>query len=116
MSTPATKDAAARRLIDWHFQVEPYLSEVYRILVDNEDSEKEPIRLLEINSATVPTGTVETFVFAPSDEIPFAVAIAEITPEELQDLLERPETLPNGWDLTKAQRFERPHSIDAHTA
>lgn len=108
MSVTPTKDDAARRLIDWHFQVEPYLSEVYRILIDDEDSEEEPIRLLEVNSATVPTGTVETYVFAPSDEIPFKVAIAEITPEELQDLLDRPETLPNGWDLTKAQRFDRP--------
>ena len=110
MSTPATKDAAAQRLIEWHFRVEPYLSEVYRILMDDEDSEDEPIRLLEVNSATVPTGTVETFVFAPSKNIPFKVAIAEITPEEFQDLLDRPETLPNGWDLTKAQRFERPKS------
>ena len=107
MDVTAAKDTAARRLIEWHFQVEPYLSEVYRILVDNEDSEEEPIRLLEVNSATVPTGTVETFVFAPSKDIPFAVAIAEITPEEFQDLLQKPETLPNGWDLTKAQRFER---------
>lgn len=107
MDVTTTKDDAAQRLIEWHFQVEPYMQEVYRILMDNEDSEGEPIRLLEVNELTVPTGTVEIFVFAPSKEIPFKVAIAEITPEELQALRDRPETLPAGWDLSRAQRFER---------
>lgn len=104
------KDAAARRLIEWHFSVEPELREVYRILMDNEGSHEEPIRLLEVNAATVPTGNVEPFAFSPTREIPFRTIIAEITPEELDSFRAHPEALPNGWNLSRAERFVRPKS------
>ena len=107
-----TKDAAARRLIEWHFTVEPELREVYRILTENEGSQEEPIRLLEVNAATVPTGSVEPFAFSPTLEIPFRTVIAEITPEELKSLRSHPETLPEGWNLSRAERFvRRPGSL-----
>lgn len=102
------KDAAARRLIDWHFTVEPELREVYRIVVDDEESQEEPIRLLEVNAATVPTGSIEPFAFSPTQEIPFKTVIAEITPEELEWLQLNPGALPKGWDLSRAKRFVRP--------
>jgi len=105
-----TKDAAARRLIEWHFTVEPELREVYRIVMDNEASQEEPIRLLEVNAATVPTGSVEPFTFSATEEIPFRTVIAEITPEELEALRAHPETLPKGWNLSQAERFVRPES------
>jgi hypothetical protein len=108
MSAMHAKDAAARRLIEWHFTVEPELREVYRIVVDNEESLEEPIRLLEINAATVATGNIEPFTFSPTREIPFRTVIAEITPEELESLQSHPETLPDGWNLSRAQRFVRP--------
>lgn len=108
MSALHAKDAAARRLIQWHFRVEPELREVYRIVVDNEGSQEEPIRLLEVNAATVPTGSVEAFTFSPTEEIPFRTVIAEITPEELEVLLSNPEALPKGWSLSRAERFVRP--------
>lgn len=110
MSAMHAKDAAARRLIEWHFSVEPELREVYRILMDNEGSHEEPIRLLEVNAATVPTGSVEPFAFSPTREIPFRTVIAEITPEELDSLRAHPEALPRGWSLSRAERFVRPQS------
>jgi hypothetical protein len=102
------KDAAARRLIDWHFTVEPELREVYRIVVDDEGSQEEPIRLLEVNAATVATGSIEPFAFSPTREIPFKTVIAEVTPEELEWLRSNPGALPKGWDLSRAERFVRP--------
>jgi hypothetical protein len=110
MSAMHAKDAAARRLIEWHFTVEPELCEVYRILMENEGSREEPIRLLEVNAATVPTGSVEPFAFSPTQEIPFRTVIAEITPEELDSLRLHPETLPEGWSFSRAERFVRPNS------
>ena len=104
------KDVAARRLIQWHFTVEPELREVYRIVVDDEGSQEEPIRLLEVNSATVPTGSVEPFAFSPTEEIPFRTVIAEITPEELESVRSNPKALPEGWSLARAERFVRPKS------
>lgn len=108
MSATHPKDAAARKLIDWHFTVEPELREVYRIVMDNEEALEEPIRLLEVNAATVSTGSVEAFTFSPTREIPFRTVIAEITPEELETLRLNPETLPEDWNLSRAERFIRP--------
>jgi hypothetical protein len=110
MSPVQTKDDAARRLIQWHFTVEPELREVYRIVMDDEGSQEEPIRLLEVNAATVPTGSVEPFGFSPTEEIPFRTVIAEITPEELESVQLNPESLPQGWSLSRAERFVRPKS------
>jgi hypothetical protein len=107
MSIPAKEDAA-RRLIAWHFEVEPELREVYRMLSDDEDAQGEPIKLLEVNEATVATGGVEAFGFTPTKDIPFTTVIAEITPAELEALRTRPEALPKGWSLSRAQRFDRP--------
>ena len=76
--------------------------------MDNEGSQEEPIRLLEVNAATVPTGSVEPFTFSPTEEIPFRTVLAEITPEELELLRSNPEVLPRGWDLSRAERFVRP--------
>jgi len=108
MSAPQTKDAAARNLIQWHFTVEPELREVYRM--DDEGSLEEPIRLLEVNAASVPTGSIEPFGFSPTEEIPFRTVIAEITPEELETVRSHPEALPEGWSLSRAERFIRPQS------
>jgi len=94
-------------LIDWHFAVEPELREVYRIVTEGEDSQ-EPIRLLEVNAATIPTASLEPFAFSPTPEIPFMTVIAEVTPEELELLRAEPEALPKGWDLSRAERFIRP--------
>ena len=103
-----TKNDAARNLIDWHFKVEPDLRAVYRIVADNEDAEEEPIKLLEVNDATFPTGSVEPFGFGPTPEIPFRTVIAEVTSEEFEVLRGQPDALPEGWSLATASVFERP--------
>jgi hypothetical protein len=102
------KDDAAHRLIAWHFEVEPELREVYRILSEDEDAQGEPIKLLEVNEATVATGGFEAFGFRPTKDIPYLTLIAEITPAELEVLRGKPDALPKGWSLSRAQRFERP--------
>lgn len=105
-----TKDEAARELAHWHFGVEPDLRQVIRLVTDNEEDPGEPIKLLEVNAATVTTGSVEPFAFAPSESVPFPTVIAEVTPEDF-DKIERGELeLPRGWSLAKALRFKRPQA------
>lgn len=99
------KREAARRLISWHFEAEPELREVY--LVNFTDNPSTPIKLLEVNAATVSTGSVEAFGFAPTDEIPFSTLIAEITPDEFETFKQDLRKLPRGWALEGAERFER---------
>lgn len=102
------KDAVVAELIRWHFNIEPQLRQIVRILSENEDDPKEPIKLLEVNAATFPTGSVEPFGFAPSAEVPCFTTIAEITPEEF-DLVKQGEIdLPTGWSLARATPFLRP--------
>jgi hypothetical protein len=103
----STKDEAAKELADWHFGIEPELTRVIRFVADNEDAPGEPIKLLEVNAATVATGSVEPFAFAPSASVPFPTAIAEVTPEEFERIKRNELPLPRGWSLAKSQLFER---------
>ncbi len=105
-----SKDDVARELVDLHFRVEPALSRIYRIRSEREDDPREPIKLLEVNANTVPTGTVDTFAFAPTKDIPVPTVIAEVTPEEHQQLREGKLPLPRGWSLDGAETFERPQA------
>jgi hypothetical protein len=105
-----TKDEAVRELAQWHFGVEPDLTHVIRIVGDNEDAPDEPIKLLEVNAATVATGSVEPYAFAPSKSVPFPTVIAEVTPEEYERLQRGELKLPAGWSLVRVQRFERPQA------
>ena len=107
---PRTKDEAVRELAEWHFGVEPDLTRVIRIVAENEDEPNEPIKLLEVNAATVATGSVEPYAFAPSESVPFPTVIAEITPEEYERVQRDEIKLPKGWSLAKTQLFERPRA------
>lgn len=103
-----SKKEAAEKLIAWHFDVEPELLEVYRFVSDNEEAPEEPIKLLEINAATPPSGSVEVFSFAPSADTPYRTVVAEITPDEFERLKRNEMKLPAGWSLAKAEPKKRP--------
>ena len=105
-----TKDETVRELAAWHFGVEPELKQVIRIVGENENKPNEPIKLLEINAATVSTGSVEPFAFAPSASVPFPTLIAEVSPEEFEQINRQELRLPDGWSLSGAEHFERPHA------
>ena len=88
------KEQAAKQLTDHHFAIEPDLHFIFRIVNDNEASPNEPIKLLEVNAATVASGSVEVFNFGPSKEIPFPVQIAEVTPRRIRAFQEQSECIP----------------------
>jgi hypothetical protein len=82
-----SKDEVAQELADAHFRVEPDLKTLYWIVPENEnENENEPIKLLEVNAATVASGSGEVYAFAPTREFPYRTAIAEVTPEEFEHL------------------------------
>jgi hypothetical protein len=96
---------AAKRLSDWHFSVEPGMRQIFYI-----DLPGNRIGLLEVNEHTPPTGSVEPFVFAPAEDIPYTTVIAEITPDEFERLRQDPRALPlpEGWNLSTASVFDAP--------
>jgi hypothetical protein len=105
--TKLDKDRAVQLLVEWHYQIEPGLELVYRVVSAHEDDPKEPIKLVEINSAAVGTGSFEAFAFAPSDDIPYTTVIAELTHDHLKKLLAT-KALPPGWSLENAIEIPRP--------
>jgi hypothetical protein len=107
------KDEVAKRLIDWHFRIEPEITAIYRIISPNEDAAGEPIKLLEVNEATVETGRVQAFAFGPAEDICFPSAVAEVTPAEMLRIRRGEIRLPQGWSLDTAEEFLRPGDIDA---
>jgi hypothetical protein len=104
------KDEAAAELALWHLGVEPSLERVIRIVGENEDAPGEPIKLLEVNAATVATGSVETFTFAPSKSVPFLITVAEVAPDEFERIARKELPLPRGWSLERSEQFSRPRA------
>lgn len=107
------KDKVAKSLIDWHFRIEPELREVYRIISADEDADGEPIKLLEVNAASVETGRVVPFAFGAAGDITYPSVVAEVTPAEMDAILQDKIALPAGWSLANAQKFRRPRDADA---
>jgi hypothetical protein len=90
-------------LAQHHFEIEPELELVVFFDVDPEDT----ITLLEVTESTPASGSVDAFVFARTNDVPYNTRIAEVTPEEYENLCREPSRLPPAWDLTKAKTFRR---------
>ncbi len=96
-------ESIVESLVHEHFELDESLEKVIWI-----KSGKTPaIRLLEINPETPPTDEVLSFYFPPSDEIPYALYLAEIRPEEWLKVLQNKISLPEGWSLENHQVFSR---------
>ena len=102
-----SKDSVAELLIDWHFQVEPGMEQIFRIVSPKENEPDEPIKLLEVSRDTFNTGRVDTLTFAASGDITYPSRVAIITPEEYQSILNGSIPMPKDWDLTTARHFGR---------
>ncbi|MGA3124946.1 MAG: hypothetical protein ABSF69_29735 [Polyangiaceae bacterium] len=104
----ASKEDVARELVRAHFEVEPGLTRVFLIRSDDWGDPKKPIKLLEINANTLSTGSVDPYSFTPTEDTPYATMIAEISPEEFEQLEQNKLVLPRGWSLENAVPFDRP--------
>ncbi len=96
------KDSVARELARRHYDVEPGISQIFTIIDVSADEQASnvPIKLLEVNDATVPAGFMPLqFAPAPASGIPFPSVIVEVTPEEFQLILSKELPLPVGWKL-----------------
>src|SRR5262245_21503487 len=113
----ARKDAAAPELAKKHYQVDAGLTLVFR-LTDKAEVEvvpAEPIKLLEVNENTVPSGVIPLhFGPAPASGIPCPSVIIEVTPAEFEKIKTKKLKLPDGWmigeELPKPWCSTRPES------
>jgi hypothetical protein len=101
------KDQAAEELIRWHFETDPETSVIYRVRGPWDDEPAQPIKLLEVSSATLTTGHVAPFVFGASAEVPFPVSIAVVSPADLKAVEAGSVPLPQDWSLNPADCYYR---------
>jgi hypothetical protein len=104
-----TKAEAALALAEAHFGIEDGLERVFIIRAGIDDPH-EPIKLLEVNANTVPTGSIDPIPFSASKDVPFVTEIAEISPEEFSRLQRGELRLPRGWTLEDADDVPRPRA------
>jgi hypothetical protein len=108
----AQQDESAKTLADKHYQLEAGLTRVIRCSgsADILEQAKEPIKLLEVNENTVPTGVMALgFDAVPDAGIRFPSVIIEVTPEEFEKIQTKELKLPKGWEI---QRGEVPNPLD----
>lgn len=97
-----TKDEEAKDLAQKHYQIEPGLTEVFRITAapDAEDRPSEPIKLLEVNENTVPSGILPIqFGPSPASGLHYSTVIVEVTPDEYMQIRNAELALPDGWTV-----------------
>lgn len=97
-----SREEEAHGLAQKHYQVDTGLTHVYRLISagDAESRPGEPIKLLEVNSDTIPSGIMPIhFGPSPASGIHFSSVIVEITPEEFEKLKDDELSLPNDWKI-----------------
>jgi hypothetical protein len=92
------KDDAARYLAESHASIESTITEIIRIMSPNETSESEPIKLLEVNTLTTPSGVMPVS-FGPAPDVSFSSVVVDVTPDEFKKIQTEELRLPKGWTL-----------------
>ena len=106
------KDSAAISLAQLHYQFEPGMREIYRLVGDAEAEQDpaEPIKLLEINSDTIPSGILPLGFDAIPASGNYPSVIIQITPAEFEDVRHGKLQLPAGWKVSPSPLPPPPNS------
>lgn len=99
-------EKAVKFLVNDNFEVEDGLERIVWLRHGAGDK----IRLIEVNRNGFPIGRIEAFYFSPSEEVPFKTYLADVTPEEWQQILSGEIPLPDGWSLEGSREFLRSES------
>lgn len=98
------RDEVAKRLAHNHYEIEPGITRIFR-LQDKPEFEglaSTPIKLLEINADTAPSGIMPLhFGPVPGRGIPYSSVIVEVTPDEFERIKLEELRLPEGWTIAK---------------
>lgn len=103
-----TRDEAALEMVEWHWEIDREMTRAIRLLTPDEDDPLAPINFLEVSTGTSPSGDVMTFTFGGTKELPFRMRIANITPEEMEQVERGEIPLPEGWDLKHSVEYPAP--------
>ena len=93
------KDEVAALLAEAHREAEPGIVRIVRIVSIGEADAREPVKLLEVNPATSPSGVFPIAFAADPPSIPFPSVVVEVTPDEYARIEHGDLRLPNDWTL-----------------
>jgi hypothetical protein len=98
----SNKDEVAKKLAHKHYDIEPGITRIFK-LRDKPEFEglaSTPIKLLEVNVDTAPSGIMPLYFGpVPSSGIPYPSVIVEVTPEEFERIKVHELKLPEGWTI-----------------
>lgn len=96
------KDETAQMIADQHFDLEPEMVHIFRLVSspEVESRESEPIKFLEVNGGTVSAGILPLhFGPMPNIGVHYSTIIISVTPEEFQKIEARELKLPMDWKI-----------------
>lgn len=100
--TDERKEKMVSMLVDEHFAGEASLQVIVWLRGDEPQDE---IRLLHVDECTIPSpDEVQSFRFAPTTDVPYAVRLAQVTPDEWDRIRSKNLDLPCGWILDGSKR------------
>ncbi len=99
MSNVPDKSEIAKLLADAHREYEPSITRIIRVIADQEHVADEPVKLLEVNPETSPSGIVPITFGPHPPRIPFPSVVIEVTEIEFEDIRTGSLLLPDGWRL-----------------
>ena len=98
-----------KEFVDWiacrHFAIDKGITRIFYFPVD---APEEEVRLLEVNVlASLPeNGPVEAVDFMPDIEgVHYTLFVADVTPRQLDAILNRQLSLPRGWQMQECQEI-----------
>ena len=97
MSAVPDKDEVARSLAEAHRMDFPAIRRIVRVIGTDESSVHEPVKLLEVNQETSPSGVVPITLGPYPPKYPYPSIIIEVTEEEYRQICSGDLVLPDGW-------------------
>ncbi|MBX3415245.1 MAG: hypothetical protein KF708_21350, partial [Pirellulales bacterium] len=97
------KSQQAQLLADIHYSVEEGITGIFLITsnAEVEAQPQEPIKLLEVNRNTIPTGVMPLYFSpTPASGVHYSSVIVEVTPEEFAKIQSQELALPSGWKVS----------------
>jgi hypothetical protein len=93
------KNQVAQLLAEAHREVDPSISRIVRLVSDLENEGHEPVKLLEVNPYTSPSGIVPVAFGADPPSVPYPSVVVEVTEDEYRQIVQGTLPLPSGWRL-----------------
>ena len=97
-ATIAAKRLVAERIAERDYKAIPSIEHICRLVGDDEDRPDEPVKMLEVDSETIPSGMQPLcFGNCPEQGIAYPCTLITVTPEEFASIKDGSMRLPNGW-------------------